>query len=231
MLVIISLPNWSKFNPRSDRSNYSWFRFENKFFQDQKIFGLTDTQKCLYLFILCLASQENKSDFELDSEFASMFLRSNKDDIIKNLMIIESRGLMTARCRRDDGVMTALRPATNATNVRDERTILSNQKKDAASPSARCILDFESIYSKYPRKEGKNKGMRICKAQIKTEEEFGLLGEAVSRYTDHCKKTITDPKFIKLFSTFMASWRDWLDPETGSNTLNVSTEYDLSRWT
>lgn len=75
-------------------------------------------------------------------------------------------------------------------------------------------FDFELIYEQYPRKEGKSKGMKICKAQIKSEREFSDLKLAIENYSKHVEGR--DKKYIKQFSSFMSEWRDWVDfkPET-----------------
>ncbi len=77
---------------------------------------------------------------------------------------------------------------------------------------------MEIVYSKYPRKRGKSSGMKRMLAQCKTEEDLVLLERAIANYVEDIKKTgVTDIRFVKLFSTFMGEWRDWIDPEP--NTL------------
>ena len=70
-------------------------------------------------------------------------------------------------------------------------------------------MDFESIYKKYPRKMGKQRGMEKCRSQIKTMEDLQKLERAVDNYGRYVKGT--DDQFIKHFSTFMGCWRDWVD--------------------
>lgn len=84
-------------------------------------------------------------------------------------------------------------------------------------------FDFDAIYQKYPKKEGKTKGLEKCRAQIKTQEEYNLLWLAVDRYVDLKKNE--DPKFLKKFDTFMTSWRDWLDDDAGQTTVTKSSTF------
>lgn len=79
----------------------------------------------------------------------------------------------------------------------------------------RPCLDFDQIYREYPRKIGKKKGIEKCKAEIKTETDFQNLLSAVRRYAQHCNDSKAEERYVKHFSTFMASWQDWADPETG----------------
>lgn len=74
-------------------------------------------------------------------------------------------------------------------------------------------FDFESLYKKYPRKEGKSRGLKICKTQIKTREDYEKLSQAIDNYTSHTRTRVKDSTFIKHFSTFMGEWRDWVNYE------------------
>jgi hypothetical protein len=78
------------------------------------------------------------------------------------------------------------------------------------------LADFQAIYDKYPRKEGKGKGLAICKVQIRSQEDLAALSLAVDRYIDKLAREGTEPKFFRHFSTFMGSWRDWLEADAGT---------------
>ena len=81
-----------------------------------------------------------------------------------------------------------------------------------------AALDFEALYKKYPRKEGKPQGLIQCMKQIKTQEQYDQLSRAIDRYASHCAKT---EQIVKHFSSFLGSpktghpWREWLEAETG----------------
>lgn len=205
-IITVTIPNWSKFNPRSDRANFTWFRFENDFFHDERIFALNPQQVIVYLFLLCQASKKNKETVQISLEYASAILKLKKQEIENNIQWLHNAGLMTAESRHDDGESPGVIPATrrDERDERDERTILPTSS------------EFESLYRIFPRKEGKQKGLASCKAQIKTREDFELLQGAINRYIKYCAKNSVEPRFVKHFSTFMNSWRDWLDPDTGT---------------
>ena len=71
-------------------------------------------------------------------------------------------------------------------------------------------FDFEGVYERYPRKEGKSEGLKKCRSQIKTPQDFEDLKKSVFRYAEQCIRERREPKFIKQFSSFMTSWRDWI---------------------
>lgn len=214
--MIVEILDWEKFNPRADRANYSWFRFENKFFT--KTFSWSGHDQRMFIYLCCVASQESRTKLSIDIELASALLKLSTKEISKSIQSLHDYGVLkTGASRHNDGVTPsdgviepALRLTTNVTNVTNERNVLAD------SANLHVSLDFESLYKKYPRKEGKQRGLKICKVQVKTIQEFHDLSGAINRYAEHVKKSGTDSRYIKHFSTFMGEWRDWLDSETGT---------------
>lgn len=74
-------------------------------------------------------------------------------------------------------------------------------------------FDFESLYKKYPRKQGKGAGLKKCASQIKSQKDFDLLSTAIDNFSSYMRDSGRDIELIPYFSTFMTNWRDWLDPE------------------
>lgn len=105
--VTITVKNWAKYNPRADRNNYSWFRFENRFFYDQAVFALGDRAVVLLLFILCECSVRNSATVTLRVSFISALLKKTDAEVLETMEDLFSCGIVTAESRRDDGVMTA----------------------------------------------------------------------------------------------------------------------------
>jgi hypothetical protein len=139
-LIDFEIRNWQKFNPRSDRANYSWFRLQNDFFHDQAIFELSDGQKVLYLFVLCEASKKNSGRVSLTSEYLSAVLKRKPSEIIRDSEHLKSVGVLTenpaAFSRLNDGKEPALRPAT------DERTNETGLTENPAANAAHPIVEI-----------------------------------------------------------------------------------------
>jgi len=100
---------------------------------------------------------------------------------------------------------------------------------DLPKGQSRRVFDFESLYKKFPRKEGKQRGLKVCAVQVKTQEDFDQLSLAIDRYAEHIKKQATEARYIKHFSTFMGEWRDWLEKETGTVALKPKEEPEWIR--
>lgn len=99
----------------------------------------------------------------------------------------------------------------------------SNSKSKGKSNSnskSEKNFDFEPLYKKYPKKVGKSKGLEKAERQIKTQEEFDQLSQAIDKFKKHHEAEQTEPKFVPYFSTFMSTWRDWLDDDTGRSTID-----------
>jgi hypothetical protein len=83
-------------------------------------------------------------------------------------------------------------------------------------------FDLEALYKMYPRKEGKTRGLAKLHAQIKTQEDYDQLKQAIHNYTSGLIST--EKEFIKHFSTFANCWRDYLEAEpTKPKQLDPST--------
>lgn len=70
--------------------------------------------------------------------------------------------------------------------------------------------DLESAYKLYPRKEGKSEGLERLAKQIKTHAHLAELKRAIANYAEQQRLDGTEPKYMKHFSTFVSTWRDWI---------------------
>lgn len=84
-------------------------------------------------------------------------------------------------------------------------------------------FDLESLYKKYPRKEGKKIGIERLSKQIKNEKDYELLSLAIDNYTKLCvKEKRIEKGFVKMFSTFASCWQDYIDVDFGKGSSNKS---------
>ena len=98
----------------------------------------------------------------------------------------------------------------NGSNKRKEKEKKVKQTKKSNGVGD---FDFEALYKNYPRKEGKSAGLRKCKSKIKTQSDYENLSQAIDNYSETCRVNDTGRRFIKLFSSFMTDWEDWLHVE------------------
>lgn len=216
--MIVKFLNWDKFQHRQGKrlETTRWFRFENQIIFHPIWDELNDAEFKCFVFMLCAASLNSNSGIYQHNDQAcdrksgidkSVFSRTIKK--LKRLKVVELRS--QHGCYTDAAsCLTTIQDKT----IQDKQT--NNNLPDSAFAEPRRFFDFDALYKKYPRKEGKSRGMAACKTQIKTQSDFDLLSKAIDRYSEFVKTKLSDAKYIKHFSTFMTTWRDWLDPATGT---------------
>jgi hypothetical protein len=210
----VEFVNWSSYNPRTDSKKPSWFRLDNTFLTGPKFFDLDAGQKLLGVLLMSLVSQSNGSPIALNYEYLSTFTKLSFDQISKAVEIYidrETLRVTRARSTRVPKGNILCPPAT------DGRT---DGRTDTAALASARGFDFESLYQRYPRKLGKQKGIERCRKQILTAKDYEDLSRAIDRYRSYVRAQSVEEKYIKHFSTFMASYRDWLDPDAGSSIVN-----------
>jgi hypothetical protein len=91
-------------------------------------------------------------------------------------------------------------------------------------PTVLLNFDFERLYNLYPRKEGKSLGFKKC-SKIKSQKDYQALEQAIRIYAGKVAAEKTEIQYIKQFSSFMTTWRDWLEYKP---TKSVSTNKMIS---
>ena len=200
-VVMITIVDWNKFNPRTDSKNHTWFRFENSFFV--KTFSWSQDEQRLFTYLCCVCSQEKKNPFKFDIELSCALLKRKSGQLNQQLKLLESRGVVTLSYFKLPEVSISESVPTYDTNVRTNDTYMPN-------------FDFEALYKKYPRKLGKKAGIDKCGDVITTKEQYEKLSLAIDSFVKHHTKKQTKEEFIPYFSTFMSDWEMWLEPDTGS---------------
>lgn len=93
-------------------------------------------------------------------------------------------------------------------------------KAKAKEQDKEIRAQIEIIYQlHYPLKKGKSAGIDAAAKQLKSEKDLMDFETAVTRYSIDCERKGTEAKYIKHFSTFVSTWRDWLDENAGKATI------------
>ncbi len=81
-------------------------------------------------------------------------------------------------------------------------------------------FDFEAAYKHFPRKEGKQMGIKKCKARIKSRKSYESLITAIKNYAE--ASVGKDLEYVYKFSNFMENWEDWIElPEEHDTSVNI----------
>jgi hypothetical protein len=135
-------------------------------------------------------------------------------------------GINSGKSRRSKGpegfprVPKGSEPSSSSSSSKEVNTNINTKNNTVVQSGPRKAtpetnFDFESIYQNYPLHKGKTEGFKRCRSQIKTIDDFNNLKQAVEKYKTICVRDGTEKRYIKHFSSFMSSWKDWLDHDAG----------------
>jgi hypothetical protein len=151
--------------------------------------------------------------FDLQS---SSKLAHSKLESLRNQARIKSEKSSNAAKERWARDTTAL-PTPNAQAMPSEseskHSKTDTEETLVASPPAtlKVQFDFVSVYAAYPRKEGRTRGIARLRSQVRTPEAFDDLKQAVANFAEKHRVEGTEAKFIPHFSTWVSTWRDYID--------------------
>lgn len=114
MSLSITIVDWEKFNPRTDRKS-SWLRLDNEFFEKTRKW--TADQQRVFLYLCTRRSKnEDKPTFQLDIEAAEFHLSLKEKQILTAIQALNHYGCVVVTDPTPPGnQMVALR--TNVTDV------------------------------------------------------------------------------------------------------------------
>lgn len=93
-LVQITVRNWAKYNPRVDRKVHTWIRFQNNFFRDQRVYGMTDAQIILLQMCWCEASVKGGEECEMNLDYLVNVRKMTHSQIMNDFHELERRGFI-----------------------------------------------------------------------------------------------------------------------------------------
>lgn len=132
-LVTITVENWKKYNPRPDRDNFTWFRFQNDFYSDPKLFDLESDQRHVLLFCYCELSKKSTGTAVLSLSQIATVLRISVERVHNTLKLLDQLGVITPSF---GGKKTAKRPRKGANgSPTDGRTDAQTNETDIHTKS------------------------------------------------------------------------------------------------
>ena len=209
--IIIKVLNWNKYNPRKDFKNPVWFAFNNRMIEDSDLFDLSHGEFKAWVYILSKASQKASEEVLIKSDHADKVCNISKKDLFSSIEKLQQLGIL--ECKSTDQVRGEYVASTDEVLY---NTIQYTTEQNNTQQNSTQHFDFEILYKKYPLKKGKSDGISRLTKTVKSADEFELVSKAIDKYTHHIKKNGTEPKYIKQFSTFVSTWRDWLDDDAGT---------------
>jgi hypothetical protein len=216
----ITILKWEEYNYRKDIKTPRWFRFEHSFFENHEFYDFTHTEMVCWVYLLCLASKKNSATILVNKSHVEHIGKIKFKDFEKAIQKLEQIQCVSVDVTDTNGSVRIRNVhVTDTCATLHNKTLHNTTERDA---HVQGVFDFDSLYQKFPRKQGKQRGLKLCRQKIKTETAFKELELAIRNYTEYVQKNKTEQKFIKHFSTFMGEWEDWIRPEP--DVLSVKTK-------
>lgn len=128
-IVLIEFMQWEKYNKRKDIKHPVWFAMSNRVLEDDAIHALTDSEFRAFVYLLCLASQQNNDGAaEVNLEKAERISGIKKSVIQKTLEKLTSFGI----CTRHERDPFATRQDKTLQEYSSESKISENQNLETA---------------------------------------------------------------------------------------------------
>jgi hypothetical protein len=199
--VRVTIVKWEKFNSRNDVKSAHWFRLNHDLFENPEFYDFTHSELLFWIYLLSLASKKSDATVVLNRIHAKRVGKFTSLVIDRSLKKLETLGII--QCAMQN-------PAATLQDRQDRQ-----DKHPHSDFLAKLDLALEAVYQRYPRKLGKQEGMKKARREIQSPDDLAGLNRALARFNAHhaAKQTATD--YIPYFSTFMSSWKDWLDPDAG----------------
>lgn len=176
-VIEIEVINWDKYNPRSDRGGYSWFRMDNQFFlhmRQRKGYSAVSTQ--VMAFLLAEASANNGKPFKLRIGFAADILGYSVE-AVKNALQELLNG--------DDVIFKPLEAGCTLTDGRTDVYIAHSDSEETIEEEKLPVESFDIALAEYKKLPGVTKGAKAesrFEDQIRNQETFQTLLQAIENY-------------------------------------------------
>lgn len=92
--VTITILNWDKYNPKRDQKTYTWFKMQNDFYLDHRLYRLTTNQCYTFITLLAKASQTNSGTYTLLIQAHAKQIRLRTKELQKTLEILKEIGII-----------------------------------------------------------------------------------------------------------------------------------------
>lgn len=70
---------------------------------------------------------------------------------------------------------------------------------------------FESVWARYPRREGRKEAERHFNASVKSTQDYLDIQNALDNYIRKLQRDHTEPQYVKMGSTWFNNWRDYVN--------------------
>ena len=133
------------------------------------------------------------------NEYLAEWINLSVRGLQKILRRLEEKGIIS----QENGERKVTALYYNAVIVRKR-----NKKSDPVKVSPEILTNFNIVWSRYPKRIGKERGLRYYRRLIKSPEDHALLNKAITNYK--LCQDVQDNMVMK-FEKFIVDFRDWAE--------------------
>lgn len=111
---------------------------------------------------------------------------------------------------------------TLCNRVQEEEEVKEEDKEKVNKGVVRGKFDFESLWAKYPNKDGKKAAERHFHNEVKNDQDWQDINTALKNYLE---SDVVKKGFIKNGSTWFNNWRDWIVPPRKEETDGIPDKF------
>lgn len=156
----IRITNWGKHNPKRDQKTYTWLKLQNDIFKAPDLFILSLEQKAIWIFLLCEASLENKSELDIDDGYIEHYCCVDAELVSNTIDVLSTKGIISIITDTRQSAVVKCRdttPARQNTTPRIEKNRIEKNRGDA--PQGECASAQSPALLAASRKNIKTKEM------------------------------------------------------------------------
>lgn len=190
-LLLIFIPAWSKYNPRKDIKNPSWFRLDRDFYLDSEMMTLPTETRFLWVVLMGMATKGRGDPFRVTESTLAFFVGTTSKNIQDGLKELGAFGKILIESEALPDANGSVRMRTYAlpdgrTDGRDERTndILADSPTAEFGVNDLIIIWNQNKASSQPEARAAKKGTRrfsAAAARIREEPDPGYWIGIVKR--------------------------------------------------
>jgi len=212
--MLITIPNWEKYNPRKDVKRGSWLRLEHDLFENPELEDFTLPEVCAWLYLLCQASKKNCGALEISVAHAERIGRIKRKDFLsaveklKRIRWIADSDSDAARARNVDVTDTY---ATRRDETRRDETEREADcvAVETTAPPASILRVLEGEYSLTAKELLASVPLKLQESWVVSYPDPAWVKQEVNKAAAWI---LANPrKAPKKFPAFMGNWlaRGW----------------------
>jgi hypothetical protein len=137
--IILTINNWSSFQPRKELKELTWFRINSDIFDGETYFNLKNDGLIFLIFLISRASKKNNPEIKINLDFVSEKLKYKKAEILSFIDILVENQIV----HKSAQVCTDLCP----TDIQTDNT----NKQDNTDITPQAVVDLWNSFEILPK--------------------------------------------------------------------------------